>query len=135
MQVQPASGGASIEVSTHQAVETAAVPFDNAPPQEGAVASPTYSNQMIKVTAETGLAVMVMRDGFSGDVRFQYPAEKVAKEYESHIPAKPVAAAADPATTTAVATKADDAKPDQDKSSTSQDKPQVVAKSSADVTR
>ncbi|MBF0130824.1 MAG: hypothetical protein HQL33_12620 [Alphaproteobacteria bacterium] len=56
------------------------------------VAAPKFMSPVIRVDASAGLAVLVVRDGDSGDVRAQYPAKKVVEEYRTHgAPAQPQA--------------------------------------------
>lgn len=82
MEVRPSIVGTTAETypsTAHDAPVTA----DDVPTRHGQF-TPRYSNSVVRVAAEVGLAVMVMRDGMDGETRFQYPAEKVVEEYRSH---------------------------------------------------
>lgn len=52
---------------------------------ESAASGPiAFTSPVIKVDADTGLALIVVRDGSTGEQLNQYPSKKVVEEYQRH---------------------------------------------------
>lgn len=80
MEIRPSNVGASVDAAQPAARDAPVAARQDRPAEADLI--PTYSNAIIRISPEAGLAVMEIRDGLNGEVRFQYPAEQVVREYE-----------------------------------------------------
>lgn len=80
-----------------QAAQPAAVEAADLPVADN---TPRFTSPVVKVDTDTGLALLVVRDGSTGKEVDQYPSRQVVAEYKRNLPSAETAQAATAASAT-----------------------------------
>jgi hypothetical protein len=93
-----AYGSTSATAHAEPASPEAASPVASAAAVASAVANdtPQFISPITNIDPDTGIAVLVVRDVFSGEVADQYPSKQVVDEYRRHLMPEPADRQAEP---------------------------------------